>query len=72
MPTATSPRSATDWPGNRGNRDMTYDGLDRLTATTSPMFGTGAVYAYDVLDNLDAGQDGGHAAGSCLRPLLLL
>ncbi|MCF7223231.1 RHS repeat domain-containing protein [Marilutibacter chinensis] len=35
----------------RGNRTMTYDGLDRLTGTTSPMFGT-ATYAYDVLDNL--------------------
>ncbi|WP_249040906.1 RHS repeat domain-containing protein [Marilutibacter maris] len=35
----------------RGNRDMVYDGLDRLTGTTSPMFGT-ATYAYDVLDNL--------------------
>lgn len=35
----------------RGNRTMTYDGLDRLTQTVSPMFGT-ATYAYDVLDNL--------------------
>ncbi|AWV05772.1 type IV secretion protein Rhs [Lysobacter maris] len=35
----------------RGNRDMVYDGLDRLTSTISPMFGT-ATYAYDVLDNL--------------------
>ena len=24
----------------RGNRDMAYDGLDRLTSTVSPMFGT--------------------------------
>jgi YD repeat-containing protein len=38
-------------PGNRGHRDMAYDSLDRLTATTSPMFGA-AEYAYDVLDNL--------------------
>ena len=30
---------------------MAYDGLDRLTNTTSPMFGT-ASYAYDALDNL--------------------
>ncbi|WP_170288364.1 hypothetical protein [Marilutibacter maris] len=30
---------------------MVYDGLDRLTGTTSRMFGT-ATYAYDVLDNL--------------------
>ena len=35
----------------RGNRDMAYDLLDRLTSTTSPMFGT-ATYAYDALDNL--------------------
>ncbi|MCE7032886.1 hypothetical protein LY625_09725 [Lysobacter sp. GX 14042] len=44
----------------RGNRDMSYDGLDRLTGTVSPMFGT-AVYGYDVLDNLTrvkvAGRD---------------
>ena len=37
-------------PG-RGDRDMTYDALDRLTGTVSPMFGS-AVYGYDVLDNL--------------------
>jgi RHS repeat-associated protein len=37
--------------GNRGNRDMAYDALNRLTSTTSPMFGT-ASYTYDVLDNL--------------------
>jgi len=30
---------------------MAYDGLDRLTNTTSPMFGT-ASYVYDALDNL--------------------
>jgi YD repeat-containing protein len=35
----------------RGNRTLVYDGLDRLTSATSPMFGT-ATYAYDVLDNL--------------------
>ncbi|MDH5824647.1 RHS repeat protein [Luteimonas sp. RD2P54] len=40
-------------PGNRGDRTMEYDGLDRLTETVSPMFGT-ASYAYDVLDNLKA------------------
>jgi hypothetical protein len=44
----------------RGNRTMTYDGLDRLTQTVSPMFGT-ARYGYDVLDNLTrtvaAGRD---------------
>ena len=39
--------------GGRGNRTMTYDGLDRLETTTSPMFnGTVATYAYDALDNL--------------------
>ncbi|MDH5824287.1 colicin D domain-containing protein [Luteimonas sp. RD2P54] len=37
--------------GQRGNRDMTYDGLDRLTGVDSPMFGT-ALYTYDALDNL--------------------
>ena len=35
----------------RGNRDLGYDGLDRLTSATSPMFG-GATYNYDALDNL--------------------
>jgi RHS repeat-associated protein len=39
--------------GARGNRTMTYDGLDRLTDATSPMYGTtGAHYTYDILDNL--------------------
>lgn len=38
-------------PGNRGHRDMSYDGLDRLITAESPMFGV-ATYAYDVLDNL--------------------
>ncbi|MGH8037379.1 MAG: hypothetical protein ACREPD_06520 [Stenotrophomonas sp.] len=38
-------------PGSRGNRDLTYDGLDRLVAAQSPMFGS-ASYGYDVLDNL--------------------
>ena len=36
----------------RGNRDMTYDGLDRLLTATSPMWNGTAGYAYDVLDNL--------------------
>src|SRR5690606_5529400 len=37
----------------RGNRTMTYDGLDRLTEVASPMYGsTGAHYTYDVLDNI--------------------
>jgi hypothetical protein len=38
--------------GNRGNRDMTYDGLNRLKTATSPMFNGTAAYGYDVLDNL--------------------
>lgn len=38
--------------GNRGNRTMTYDGLNRLRSVTSPMFSGGATYTYDVLDNL--------------------
>jgi len=47
----------------RGNRTMSYDGLDRLTATVSPMFGSGgAVYAYDALDNLTRVNIGGTAA----------
>ncbi|GGK03217.1 hypothetical protein GCM10011394_10360 [Luteimonas terricola] len=37
--------------GNRGDRDMTYDALDRLTQAISPMYGT-ARYSYDALDNL--------------------
>ncbi len=38
--------------GARGNRTMSYDGLDRLTATISPMYPDGAAYEYDKLDNL--------------------
>ncbi|MDH5832405.1 RHS repeat protein [Luteimonas sp. M1R5S59] len=38
--------------GNRGDRDMIYDALDRLKRAVSPMFGT-ADYGYTVLDNLD-------------------
>ncbi|MDR6842185.1 RHS repeat-associated core domain-containing protein [Pseudoxanthomonas sacheonensis] len=37
--------------GARQTRGMTYDNLDRLTQTTSSMFGT-AAYGYNVLDNL--------------------
>ncbi len=37
----------------RGNRDMSYDALDRLKTVASPMYGaTGAAYSYDSLDNL--------------------
>lgn len=43
----------TDYTASaRQTRSMAYDGLDRLTGTTSPMFGT-ATYAYDTLDNLN-------------------
>lgn len=36
-----------------GNRDMTYDDLDRLIEVDSPMFGAGgARYGYDSVDNL--------------------
>jgi RHS repeat-associated protein len=45
----------------RQARSMTYDGLDRLLTTTSPMYPGGATYAYDVRDNLTrvsvAGRD---------------
>ncbi|WP_314101486.1 RHS repeat protein [uncultured Stenotrophomonas sp.] len=36
------------------NRDMSYDGLDRLVQTVSPVFGGDGImrYTYDVLDNL--------------------
>ncbi|MCD9125995.1 wall-associated protein [Luteimonas fraxinea] len=37
--------------GNRGDRTMQYDALDRLTQTVSPMFGT-AAYGYDARDNI--------------------
>jgi len=37
--------------GAPGNRDMRYDGLDRLTAVTAPGFGN-ASYGYNVLDNI--------------------
>jgi YD repeat-containing protein len=48
--------------GARGNRDMTYDGLDRLKTVVSPMFGAGgASYAYDSLDNLTRVKIGGAA-----------
>ncbi len=38
-------------PGAPGNRDMSYDGLDRLRNVTAPSFGN-ALYEYDALDNL--------------------
>ena len=38
--------------GNRGNRSMTYDGLNRLKTATSPMYSGGTTYTYDALDNL--------------------
>ncbi|WP_167284874.1 RHS repeat domain-containing protein [Marilutibacter alkalisoli] len=45
----------------RGNRDMVYDGLNRLTSVSSPMFGT-ATYAYNVLDDLTRVKLSGGAA----------
>jgi RHS repeat-associated protein len=56
--------------GNRGDRDMTYDALDRLTDTTSPMYGaTGTHYSYDTLDNVTGiaapGRDGAWAQSYC-------
>jgi RHS repeat-associated protein len=56
--------------GNRGDRDMTYDALDRLTDTTSPMFGTtGTHYTYDTLDNVTSitapGRSGTFAQSYC-------
>jgi hypothetical protein len=40
--------------GSLGDRNMTYDGLDRLKEADSPMFGGDdkAIYTYDALDNL--------------------
>ncbi|WP_163466825.1 hypothetical protein, partial [Klebsiella oxytoca] len=38
-------------PAAPGNRDMRYDGLDRLTTVTAASFGN-ASYAYNVLDNI--------------------
>ncbi|MBV7306985.1 NBR1-Ig-like domain-containing protein [Xanthomonas vasicola] len=48
----------TDYVDGHQNRNMSYDGLDRLTQATSNMFGT-ASYAYDALDNLVRVQLGG-------------
>ncbi len=44
--------AVTDYTASaRQTKSMGYDGLDRLTSTTSPMFGT-ATYVYDAIDNL--------------------
>ncbi|QNN47083.1 hypothetical protein H9L17_02640 [Thermomonas brevis] len=44
--------SVTDYTGSaRQSRTLGYDGLDRLTGASSPMFGTVA-YRYDTADNL--------------------
>lgn len=55
-------------PGNVGNRDMTYDALDRLTEADSPMFGSGgndkALYQYDVLDNLLSASVGSYSSAA--------
>lgn len=39
-------------PEHRGDRNMSYDQVDRLKTTTSPMFAGGTLYTYDALDNL--------------------
>jgi len=39
--------------GARYNRSMTYDGLDRLKTTASPMYNGTIAYTYDVLDNIE-------------------
>ncbi len=53
--------SITDHAPSPGQtRGMSYDGLDRLTQTTSTVFGT-ANYTYDVLDNLTRVQVGASA-----------
>jgi RHS repeat-associated protein len=52
----------TDNRNGRQTRSMAYDGLDRLTQTISPMFGT-ASYGYNALDNLTTvGVTGGSNA----------
>jgi len=52
----------TDNRNGRQTRSMAYDGLDRLTQTISPMFGT-ASYAYNALDNLTSvGVTGGSSS----------
>jgi RHS repeat-associated protein len=47
--------------GNRGNRTMEYDDLDRLIGVTSPMYSSTSTpgkmtFAYDVLDNITSVQ----------------
>ncbi|KAF1689005.1 wall associated protein [Pseudoxanthomonas koreensis] len=49
--------------GGRQTRAMSYDARDRLTQTTSSMFGT-AGYGYDALDNLTTVSVGGPQARS--------
>jgi len=44
-------------PSGTGNRDMTYDGLDRLKTVQSAAFGA-AAYTYDALDNLRSAKVG--------------
>lgn len=46
----------------KGNRDMSYDGQDRLVSANSSIFGM-ARYGYDVLDNLTAVQVAGRSQG---------
>ncbi len=56
-------KQITDYSaGGRRSVAMSYDGLDRLTYASSPMFGT-AAYGYDALDNLISAQiSGGNSA----------
>ena len=54
--------SITDYTAAaRQTRSMGYDGRDRLTGVSSPLYPGGATYAYDVLDNVTratvAGRD---------------
>ncbi|WP_082443531.1 MULTISPECIES: RHS repeat domain-containing protein [Stenotrophomonas] len=54
--------SITDYTAaGRQTRSMGYDGRDRLTGVTSPLYPGGATYTYDVLDNVTratvAGRD---------------
>lgn len=54
-------------PGSRSNRDMVYDGLDRLIGANSLLFGSGR-YGYDVLDNLTRVEVAGRNHGYLYDP----
>ncbi|HET7415207.1 MAG TPA: hypothetical protein VFI97_05870, partial [Arthrobacter sp.] len=58
-------KAITDYvEGSPGDRNMTYDGLNRLTKTVSQWFGgdNQALYSYDVLDNLRSARVGNHGS----------